>query len=360
MTLSFLKDFHKAAKKIDTVAIGVREVNEWLSSGNYALNYSLTGDWNKFVPIGRSTACVGPSGSGKSFLATSAIREAQRKGWHILLLDSENALDVGYLQKIGVKTDEDAMTYVKVTMIEDVNQVLAEFFSSYIKAYGSNNYDAPKVLIVIDSLAMLASTTEMENYERDGTVKGDQGQLAKRRKAMLKMLHGKIAMLPMAVVFTDHVYPQDIMAGDGAWAMTNSVKFFPSITALVTKLKLKEGSDVVGIRMRVETYKSRFAKPGSKVELEIPYSTGLSPFSGLVELLEGLGVVTKSDVPGKKQGWMMSTQPIDGEVYFFRPSEMTHEDAAKLFKHPKAACSTEEQEDIDNLLQSIKDEEDDE
>jgi len=336
MALSFLKDFQKAAKKISTISIGVRQVNEWLSSGNYALNYSLTGDWNKFVPLGRSTALVGPSGSGKSFLATSAIREAQRSGWHVLLLDSENALDITYLQKIGVKIDEDSMTYVKVTMIEDVNQVLSEFFSSYTKNYGTNNYEGPRVLIVVDSLAMLASTTELENYERDGTVKGDQGQLAKRRKAMLKMLHGKIAMLPMALVFTDHVYPQDIMMGDGAWAMTNSVKFFPSITALATKLKLKEGTDVVGIRMRVETYKSRFAKIGSKVELELPYSTGLSPFSGLTELLEDLGVIAKSDVPGKKQGWMMSTEPIDGEVYFFKPDSMTHEDAAKLFKHPKA------------------------
>ena len=286
--------------------------------------------------MGRSTALVGPSGSGKSFLATSAIREAQRAGWHVLLLDSENALDTAYLQKIDVKIDEESMTYVKVTMIEDVNQVLAEFFSAYVKQYGTNNYDGPRVLIVVDSLAMLASTTELENYERDGTVKGDQGQLAKRRKAMLKMLHGKIAMLPMALVFTDHVYPQDVMMGDGAWAMTNSVKFFPSITALATKLKLKEGTDVVGIRMRVETYKSRFAKIGSKVELELPYSTGLSPFSGLPDLLEELGVITKSDVPGKKQGWMMSTAPIDGEVYFFKPDNMTHEDAQKLFKHPKA------------------------
>jgi hypothetical protein len=221
-------------------------------------------------------------------------------------------------------------------MIEDVNQVLSEFFGSYIKAHGTNNYDAPRVLIVLDSLAMLASTTELENYERDGTVKGDQGQLAKRRKAMLKMLHGKIAMLPRALVFTDHVYPQDVMLGDGVWAMTNSVKFFPSITALATKLKLKEGTDVVGIRMRVETYKSRFAKIGSKVELELPYSTGLSPFSGLSDLLETLGAITKSDVPGKKQGWMMSTEPIDGAVYFFKPDLMTHEDAAMLFKHPKA------------------------
>lgn len=347
--MSFLKAFRKSVAKMETVAIGVRTVSEWLSSGNYALNYSLTGDWNKFVPMGRSTALVGPSGSGKSFLATSAIREAQRAGWHVLLLDSENALDVEYLEKIGVKTDEDSMTYVKVTMIEDVNKVLSEFFSAYVKEFGTNNYDGQKVLVVVDSLAMLASTTEMENYERDGTVKGDQGQLAKRRKAMLKMLHGKIAMLPMALVFTDHVYPQDVMMGDGAWAMTNSVKFFPSITGLATKLKLKEGTDIVGIRMRIETYKSRFAKAGSKVELEVPYATGLSPFTGFVELGEAIGLFAKGTQPGEKLSYVCDIIDKEtGEILdhiVFKEKDLTHEIVARILKHPKAQPTTKTVED---------------
>lgn len=340
MTLSFLKDFKKSVNKLDSVLVGIGRPQEWLTTGNYALNYALTGDWNKGIPLGRSVAFVGPSGSGKSFLTSNAIKHAQLAGFHVLALDSENALDMDYLGKIGANVTEDQLTYAKVTTIEDVNSVCSEFFKSYTKAYGKDNPDAPRVLIILDSLAMLASTTEMENYEGGGVIKGDQGQLAKRRKAMLKLIHGQLAMLPISFVFTDHVYNQDIMLGDGAWAITNSVKFFPSIIGLVTKLKLKEGTEVVGVRMRVETYKSRFAKSGTKIELEVPYASGMSPFTGLVDMLEGLGVVTKSDVAGKKLGWMMSTEPIDGEVFFFKPAEMTHEDAAKLFKHPKAQSTT--------------------
>lgn len=336
MALSFLNDFKKAVNKLDSVLVGISRPQEWLTTGNYALNYALTGDWNKGIPLGRSTAFVGPSGSGKSFLTSNAIKHAQLAGYHVLALDSENALDMDYLGKIGADVSEDALTYAKVTTIEDVNAVCSEFFKGYVKAYGKDNPESPRVLVVLDSLAMLASTTEMENYEGGGVIKGDQGQLAKRRKAMLKLIHGQLAMLPITFIFTDHVYNQDIMLGDGAWAITNSVKFFPSIIGLVTKLKLKEGSEVVGVRMRVETYKSRFAKPGTKVELEVPYGTGMSPFTGLCDILETLGVITKSNVPGKKQGWMMSTEPINGEVYFFKPAEMTHEDAQMLFKHPKA------------------------
>jgi recombination protein RecA len=360
MTLSFLKDFKKAVNKLDSVLVGIGRPQEWLTTGNYALNYILTGDWNRGIPLGRSVAFVGPSGSGKSFLTSNAIKHAQLAGYHVLALDSENALDMDYLGKIGAKVDEDSLTYAKVTTIEDVNSVCAEFFKGYVKAYGKDNPDSPRILIILDSLAMLASTTEMENYEGGGVIKGDQGQLAKRRKAMLKLIHGQLAMLPISFVFTDHVYNQDVMMGDGAWAITNSVKFFPSIIGLVTKLKLKEGTEVVGVRMRVEAYKSRFTKASGKIELEVPYGKGMSPFTGLVDLLENLGVIVKSDVPGKKQGWMMSNGPIDGEVYFFRPNEMTHEDAAKLFKHPKAACysmDSGEEDELAKLLASDKDEE---
>jgi len=327
MALPFLKDFKKAVSKIDTVNLGIVEPGDWLSFGNYALNRTLSGDFSRGIPLGRLLLLAGPSGSGKSYLASQGMRQAQLEGYHLLVLDSENALDAEYLGKIKVQTDEEHMTYVQVTTIEDVNMVLSEFFSGYIKVYGKDNKDAPKTLIVLDSLAMLGSSTEMENYDK-GVIKGDQGQLAKRRKAMLRMLCAHIARLPIAAIVTDHVYPQDIMAGDGAWAITNSTKYTASIIAIITKLKLKEDGAVTGVRMRAECYKSRFAKLGSKVEFEVPYSTGMNPLSGLLELFEELGVVTK-------EGFSL-TSTIDGEVIKFRPKAFTEEIAQKLMKHPLA------------------------
>ncbi len=343
MALPFLDKFRKEVSKLGTVNVGVMKSETWLSTGNYALNYALSGDFQKGVPQGRITLWAGPSGSGKSFISSNIMVQAQAEGYHVLALDSENALDVDYLQKIGVDTSPDAFTYVRVAMIEDVNRVLSEFFQNYITTYGKDNETAPKTLIVLDSLAMLSSATELENYEKDGTIKSDQGILAKRRKAMLRLATAHLAALPIAMVITDHVYPQDIMMGDGAWAITNSTKFSSSIIGIITKLKLKEEGEVTGVRMRFETYKSRFAKLGTKVELAIPYNKGMSPFSGLVDLLEELKVVEDSNVAGKKQGWKMSN--INGEKFLFRPDEMTHEDAKKLFTHPNAA-PVREQNDV--------------
>ena len=333
MALPFLNAFKKTIAKLDTVGVGIKSVEDWLSTGNYALNRALSGDYLRGIPLNRINLFAGPSGSGKSFIVSNIALSAQKEGYHVLFIDSENAIDVDYLRKIGLDVNEDKLTYVQVATIEDVNGILSEFFASYQKTYGKDNPTAPKTLIIIDSLAMLSSETEMKNYEQ-GVIKGDQGQLAKRRKAMLRLAVGKIARLPIGMLITDHVYPQDIMMGDGAWAITNSTKFSSSIIGIITKLKLKEESVVTGVRMRFETYKSRFAKLGTKVELDVPYNRGMSPFSGLVDQLTEMSVVRPSTVPGKKQGWMVCD--IDGEEFFFRPAEMTHEVALKILKHP--AC----------------------
>jgi len=129
------------------------------------------------------------------------------------------------------------------------------------------------------------------------------------------------------------VYPQDIMMGDGAWAITNSTKFSSSIIGIITKLKLKEEGEVTGVRMRFETYKSRFAKLGTKVELEVPYNRGMSSTSGLLELLEADGVIKKGTQPGEKLMWVAE---VNGEHIKFKEKDFNDEIALKLLKHP--AC----------------------
>ena len=330
MALAFLDKFKKEVAKLETVGVGIKTTEEWLSTGNYALNRALSGDFTRGIPLSKLSLFCGPSSSGKSFLGANLALQAQKENYHVLYLDSENAIDVDYLRKIGVDVSPECLTYIAVTTIEDVNQVLSEFFQGYIKSYGKDSKDAPKTLVVLDSLAMLSSSTEMENYDK-GVIKGDQGQRAKRTKAMLRLAVGYISRLPIAMFLTDHVYPQDIMLGDGAWAITNSTKFSCSIIGIVTKLKLKEEGEVTGVRMRFETYKSRFAKIGTKVELEVPYNKGMSSTSGLVELLEEMGVIAKGTQPGEKLSWVCE---LPNERVVFREKELNAAMAKKLITHP--------------------------
>lgn len=290
--LGFLKEFKKTAEKLESVSVGISKPSHWYSTGNYGLNRAACGSYLRGIPESRIILLAGPSGGGKSFLACNMLKQAQDDGAFILALDSENALDIEFLTKIGVNvTDESKFLKMDVGTIEDVNKILSSFFKGYVAEHGKGK-DGPRVVILLDSIAMLSTETETENYEK-GIIKGDQGQRAKRTKSMMRMICSKIAQLPITMIATDHVYPKDIIEGDGKWAVTNSTKFAASIILIVERLKLKEGEDVVGVRMKVETYKSRFTKISNKITLEVPYDRGMSDTTGLCEALEEDGIITK-------------------------------------------------------------------
>jgi hypothetical protein len=65
------------------------------------------------------------------------------------------------------------------------------------------------------------------------------------------------------------------------------------------KLKLKTDADgnktsqVHGIRAACKVMKTRYAKPFEGVQVEIPYETGMDPYSGLFDLFEGKGLLEK-------------------------------------------------------------------
>lgn len=290
--MGFLKDFRKAVDKLDSVTTKFSPPTHWYHTGNYAINRILSGSFRRGIPQGRISILAGPSGAGKSFLLCNIIREAQKDGAFILVIDSENALDQEFMSKLDVDTSDEALSYVGVTIMQDVTKILSEFLGAYEKEYGKDNPDSPKILIVIDSLDMLLTESEEEKFE-NGIQKGDQGQRAKILKHLLRTLVVKTSRLNCTTVATHQVYPADPLAGEGSWALNNGVRYSASQIALITKLRLKEDAEIVGIRMRVETFKSRFAKLGSKVEVEVPYSRGMDPLGGVLDLLIADGIITQ-------------------------------------------------------------------
>ena len=338
--LAFLKEFRKKIEKMANVSTTFQPPKRWYTTGNYAINRILSGSYVRGYPAGRVTAFAGPSAAGKSFLACNAIREAQNDGAFVLVIDSENALDPTFMTKIGVDISADKLQYLQVVTIQDVTSVLSEFLTGYEKEFGRYNKHAPDIVIFLDSLGNLLTDGENEKFDK-GIQTGDQGQSAKLKKHLLRTSVSRLARLDIPLVFTDQVYPQDVMLGDGPWAITNGVKYSTSQIALITKLNLKDGTDFIGIRMRVESYKSRFAKSKSKTEVEVPYSSGMNKFSGVIELLEADGIVTK-------EGYSVTTT-VNDEVLKFKEATLTDEIWAKLIQHPTIRKMEQDFEDEDAL-----------
>lgn len=294
---SFLDDFTKELDALEGVSTSSAPPRYWYTTGNYVLNKIISGSFYKGVPQGRVTNLSGPSGAGKSFVAANLIRQAQKAGALILVVDSENALDDMFMHKIGVNTTREAgYRYAGVTTLDDCVEIVQKYLARYKHHYGDDLENAPQLLIVIDSLDMMLTSSELEHYEK-GEQKGDQGQKNKQLKKMLKTFVQDIKPLNVAVVVTSQVYKnQDLMNGEGLWIVPDAVQFSASQIILLTKMKLKEtGSSVVtGIRMKCEGKKTRFTKPYQTVVIEVPYDSGIDPYSGLVETLIEMGVVEKA------------------------------------------------------------------
>ena len=291
----FLDGFDKEVSKIDGVSLTDEPPRYWYSTGNYVLNKIISGSFSKGIPQGRITDLAGPSGAGKSFISANLLAAAQKQGAYCVVIDSENALTTDFVSKIGVDTSNN-YKYIKASTIPQVTKVVSLFLKQYKESVGDDD-DAPQVLILIDSLDMLVTETELEHFDK-GITKGDQGQKNKQLKAMLRTFVHAIEHLNVAMICTSQVYKnQDVMNGEGVWIVSDAVKYACSQIILINKRKLKDESkgakvgDVAGVRMICEGYKTRFTKPFQKVEIEVPYEVGMDPLSGIIEVAKKAGVI---------------------------------------------------------------------
>ncbi len=284
-------------KSITGMSAGFHDPTDWISTGNKALNYLVSGDFNKGVPLGKVTVFAGESGSGKSyFCAGNIVKEAQKQGIFVVLIDSENALDETWLQALEVDTDEKKLLKLNMSMIDDVAKTVSTFMSDY---RGMVEEDRPKVLFVIDSLGMLLTPTDVDQFTK-GDMKGDMGRKPKALTALVRNCVNMFGSHNVGLVATNHTYAsQDMFDPDDKISGGQGFIYASSIVVAMKKLKLKEDedgkkvTDVRGIRAACKVMKTRYAKPFESVQVKIPYEQGMDPYSGLVDLFEKKGLLTQ-------------------------------------------------------------------
>lgn len=297
-------------KSITGMSAGFNDPTDWISTGNYALNYLISGDFSKGIPLGKVSVFAGESGAGKSYIVSgNIVKAAQEQGIFVVLIDTENALDESWLQALNVDTSDDKMLKLNMAMIDDVGKTVSTFMKDY---KDMAEEDRPKVLFVVDSLGMLMTPTEVNQFEA-GDMKGDMGRKAKALKALVTNCVNMFGAYNVGMVVTNHTYAsQDMFDPDDKISGGAGFIYASSIVVAMKKLKLKEdengvkGSQVHGIRAKCKVMKTRYAKPFEDVEVRIPYETGMDPFSGLLDLFEKKGVIEKS---GNRLKYIMS----DGE-----------------------------------------------
>jgi len=186
--------------------------------------------------------------------------------------------------------------------------------SEFMKEYKTlEDEDKPKVLFVIDSLGMLLTPTDVNQFEA-GDMKGDMGR---KPKALTSLVRNSVMLLGshnVGMVCTNHTYAsQDMFDPDDKISGGQGFVYASSIVVAMKKLKLKvdedgnKVTDVLGIRAACKVMKTRYAKPFETVQVQIPYATGMSPYSGLVDMFE-------KNLSLKKEGNSLVYITEDGEI----------------------------------------------
>lgn len=271
---------------LDTAGLVVKsardalQVKGWLDTGNYALNWAISGRLLGGYPLGHCGEIFGDPSTGKSFLAARAMAMAQAAGGVALLDDAEGAYNAEHAIKLGV--DVDSLAY---TRSRTVKQHL-ETTTSFVKAISASK--SKLGILVLDSLAQLSTDHEIATR----LDKKDMSKAAEL-KAFYRIVGGDLFDLPVIHLATNHtiaaignLFQSRTTGGGGGPKFTASWRLDMRATS-----KLKQGTEVVGMICRAVCAKNRISTPWKECSIAIPFHQPISRASGLVPLLISLGLV---------------------------------------------------------------------
>lgn len=260
-------------------------IDDYINTGSYILNACMTGSLFKGVPAGRVLCLAGLPGSGKSYLALSTCREAQKKGYTPVYMDSEGAIDKDFVTRLGC--DASKMVIKQVTTISEVSTFMANLLQ---KVNSMSKKDRPKLIFVLDSLGNLTSTKEMTDT-LDATGKRDMTK-AQETKALFRTNATALSKAQAPFIVTSHIYMTQDLFSKAVVSGGLGISFNASITLLLSTTKLddkvsdklaeKKVGDFTktGVIVVAKPEKSRFTIP-QKVKFQIPFFKAPNPYVGL-------------------------------------------------------------------------------
>ncbi len=315
-------EFSKVGAMLDNIAKNVpiqieKEIRErkFISSGVYLLDAALSAKLlGGGISTSRITGLLGESGSGKSFIAYSICKSAQKDGYSIIYIDTEESLDLEDLPKFGLDPSLEKFRLIRSNKVEDVNMVLTQMLDE-LKESKLDGYEIPKIMIVLDSIGMMSSNKEKNDLLK-GEIKQDMTR-AKQLNALFRSINTDLGYLEIPMVACNHTYlsqdlfPKEISKGG------MGLVYSASVLGFLSKSKLKTGEEdemdlgQSGISVLFKTQKNRLAKP-KKIRFDISFAHGMNPYTGLdafcrPEYFTQIGIAQGKMEVDKKTGEMTFT-----------------------------------------------------
>ena len=243
-------------KSISGIGTGFHNPDVWLNTGCYVLNYIISADFNRGVPLDKITMFAGSSGSGKSYITSgNLVKDALSKGVIVCLIDSEDALTEEWMNNLGVDTNNENLIRVQTNSIEKVMQTVTEMTNWYSETFAETpREEQPGMYFVIDSLGALFPEDETKRFDEGELSMTDGMRNAGAKTKLMNHLINKTAGQKMGAAITNHVYASTELYSPDKIGGGNKAIFLSSIIVQMEKLMLKEDeqgnktTEILGIR----------------------------------------------------------------------------------------------------------------
>ena len=284
-------EFSKVGTILDNIGKSIpiqieKEIKErkFLSTGVYLLDACLSGKLlNGGISTNRISCVAGESGAGKSFICYSVAKNAQRQGYSIIYIDTEQSIDLEDLPNYGIDNSLEKFRLIRSNKVEDVNMLLTQLLDD-LKDQKIAGYELPKLLIVIDSLGQMASNKEKEDLLA-GNIKQDMTK-AKALGSMFRSINTDLGFLDIPLLVANQTYMTMDMFSQEKLRGGNGLLYSASVIGMMSKSKLKSGLEddmdlgASGINVLFKCIKNRLAKP-KKIRFDISFVNGMNPYTGL-------------------------------------------------------------------------------
>jgi recombination protein RecA len=241
-------------------------VEDWIGTGSRWLDSIICNGKLAGIPCGKITELAGIESSGKSYMALQIAINALKKDMEVVYFDSESAIDVEFIGKMGMNVDD--FIYVQATTVEFVCETIEQLLADTKRP----------ILFIWDSLAMTPTKLDLVNDFNPLASMAEKARVLAKAfpKLIMPLANKKSAFLVLNQLKTNiTANPYERMTdpfttpGGKSPAYAYSLRLWLYGSKAKDSMVRDEAKNIIGTQCKVKVKKSRFGSFGREAEFKL-------------------------------------------------------------------------------------------